>query len=87
MKPIPEDQLPEGFKYTSIFGFENLHEVSSRADGETWLRVFAMLKEPGDTHNYLVRISDVDLSDKRFMSRLKEKIKRSFVSVIEGEPK
>lgn len=86
MKPIPEDQLG-GLKYTSIFGFENLAEASSHNDGETRVRIFAMHKDSGIPHNYLVRISAADISDQKLMAKLKSAIKDSFVGVIEGEPK
>lgn len=84
MKLIPEDRLPGGLKYASIFGFENLAEVSSRNDGETRVRIFAMHKDSGIPHNYLFSISDADLADKSFMDRLKKAIRDSFVGVIES---
>lgn len=76
-----------GLSYTNIFGFENLKELSSQDDMETRIRVFAINKDTGIPQNYLIKIANKDLADRALMSRLKEEIKRSFVGVIEGEPK
>lgn len=87
MNTIELEVSLSGLTYTDIFGFENLKELSSQNNGETRIRVYAIHKETGVPQNYLVKIKSSELGDVKFMAALKEHIRKSFVGVIDGDPK